>query len=135
MAVFEWDGRYATNIPEIDNDHRQLVEVINESFAVMEQGGPGIYDVLAKLRHYAEGHFRREAEYMEASKYPDRARHLQAHADFIRKLVKFEMGHAENPLTLSIKVSMFLNEWLQDHLLGEDRKLFQHVGSIPPPRA
>ena len=133
--VFEWDKRYTTGIPEIDADHRCLVQYINQAFELMSEGdGEGILKVLENLRTYAEGHFSSEVFYMDQAKYPNKDLHVKSHNDFIHQLKKFETHHIENPLRLTIRVALYLNDWLHDHLLGEDKRLFEHVGSIPPPK-
>jgi hemerythrin len=132
--VFEWDTRYETGIPEIDAAHRELVNLINEVFESMATGhSKDIFGVLDQLQAYASSHFSQEVAYMEQTAYPYKDQHVWAHEKFIRRLKKFQDQKDENPMILTIRVAVYLNEWLQKHLFEEDRKLFIHVGSIPPP--
>ena len=134
-AVFEWDDRYSLNIPEIDAENRQLVDLVNQAFETLGQDSTGIPNILTRLREFADAHFSREVRYMEQTQYPRIAEHNEDHEEFLRNLREFEARKTlDSPLDLAIRVSLFLREWLQEHLLGEDRKLFVHVGSIPPPK-
>ena len=134
MVVFEWNDKYAFNVPTIDEDHKKLIEGINRAFEVMsERSGEGIYDLLAQLRAEALEHHEREENYMREVQYPGIEAHTKSHDDFIKRLLRFENCHLESDINLSIKVTVFLNTWLHDHLLGEDRALFRHSSAPPPP--
>lgn len=133
-TVFEWDTRYETGVPEVDAEHRRLVDLINEVFDSMGHGHcNGIFKLLEQLQMYASNHFPLEVMYMQKTNYPKMDQHIWAHENFLKKLRKFHEQRDKDLTRLTIQVAVFLNEWLHTHLLDEDRKLFIHVGSIPPP--
>ena len=88
---FPWDETLATGNAMIDADHRRLVDFVNDLHAAMRdsRGTEAIGGILAGLVTYTREHFAREQQFMDPAVYPDRDRHLQAHADFIARIEEF----------------------------------------------
>ena len=61
--IFFWTEYFETGFPEIDLQHRGLVNLINEIPSALATGMPGApypADLLLRLREYASYHFRTE---------------------------------------------------------------------------
>jgi hemerythrin len=70
MPIFLWKKSYEIGIAEIDNQHRNLVGIINElSDAMMNRKGYIIVPkILEKLVDYIQFHFTTEEEIMRETK-------------------------------------------------------------------
>lgn len=131
MAVFTWDERYETGYPEIDADHRQLVDSINRLFEAMDNGTPlEVYGHLRVVHLYVTGHFAREEALIDQVGYPDALAHKAMHESFAARYVNFM---DRDPKVLLVKMSVFLHDWLHHHILVEDKKLFDFARSQKPP--
>jgi hemerythrin len=122
--MFEWKAQLDTGIPEIDRQHRELVRLLAELFAAMQEGaGQRVVErTLASLSDYALTHFAAEEQLMCEHAYPKADQHRAEHAMFTRKIDELT-GHAGSRSALSIQVILFLRNWLTDHIASVDQEL------------
>ncbi len=81
MSFITWDENIALDITEIDNQHKQLVEIINTFFDAMKEarGIEVIDDTLKKLADYTSYHFTTEEKYFDRFGYTESERHKEEH--------------------------------------------------------
>jgi hemerythrin len=121
----EWQLRYETGIPEIDEDHRRLVGLINDLDDVLEGDGDlqrigMVIDALVDYTHY---HFTREEALMAEIGYEEAVDHALAHAQFGHFLGELVGACMLAPgRDTAARVRDYLQEWLVDHILVEDMK-------------
>ncbi len=125
MSLIEWnDAQYSVKIDQFDNDHKKLVQFINELHKAMLSGkGRDIVGkILEDLQAYTLNHFSAEEREMEAVGYPDLAEHRKLHQELIQKvgilISDYKMGKKE----ISIDTFRFLKEWLFNHIQVADKK-------------
>ena len=77
MALLTWQEKYSVGIKEIDNQHKQLIDMINELNDAMlaKRGKEVLMSVLNKLAAYCVTHFTNEEKMMSTHDYPDFAEH------------------------------------------------------------
>lgn len=123
MAYLDWTDRLSVNVPTIDEQHQELVRLINKLHDAMTQGQGNtvLGGIVDGLIEYAQIHFRTEERYFEASDYPDVTAHKRLHEDFVAKAMEFKQGFDEGRLMLSLDVMDFLSDWLVKHIQGTDR--------------
>ena len=76
-------------VEEIDNEHRRLFELINDTAELLEKVDVNRNDVtelFRELNDYAVLHFAHEEEYMEKIDDPELPRQRQMHQAFVAKL-------------------------------------------------
>lgn len=128
-TLVEWSDRLAVGVREIDEQHKRLVDLINDFSDAMYSGnGKHVLGAaLMALEEYASHHFHTEERLMERHGYAESAEHKHGHALFsatIRRLRhRFDSGHAE----IAVEVLFFLREWLVTHILKADRELGRAV--------
>lgn len=124
MAFIEWSEKFLTGVKEADEQHRKLVELINELYKAMKQGkGREVLDkILDELVKYADYHFSTEETLMSKYGFPELAAHKKEHENFKVKIKEFLEKKAKGEVTLSIEVMNFLKEWLVKHIMGTDKK-------------
>lgn len=121
----QWDGSLSVDHPNIDKDHKHLIEIINRLHDAIEQkhGEDIIGEVLSELADYTSEHFTREEHVMIHFRYPELDEHRRQHVDLINQLSKlihnFELGRA----TVTPDTMEFLRHWLIDHVQRTDMKL------------
>lgn len=116
-----WHDSYAIGLPEIDQEHRALVEVI----AVLSKGycERDLVDTQIKiLERYIEEHFAREEELMHQTGYPDLESHRDMHHDFTAQVQSMRTRWAlDNTPELHAEIAAELGHWMHDHILRVDR--------------
>ena len=86
MAL-KWDPRtMATGVEEIDAQHQELIQHLNEFFNLMHmgRGGDGLDEFMDFLSQYAAWHFKHEEGCMEEYRCPAAAANKRAHQTFIQ---------------------------------------------------
>lgn len=92
MDTFIWSERFVTGQPQVDDEHQELVRLINRvgTLSAGESGAGGqIADILEALVDYAAVHFAHEEELMERIGCDPRHvdLHKKIHADFASQIV------------------------------------------------
>lgn len=123
MAYVDWDESMRVDAGEIDEQHRQLVGMINRLHEAMVEGqGTALLGgIIAGLIDYTRIHFTAEERYFDATGYPDSVAHKAQHAEFVTKVDEFKSGFDEGRVMLSLDVMDFLSEWLVGHIKVSDR--------------
>ena len=77
---FEWFPELETGHPEIDEDHKKLVELINlVSDAIEANDGDRCKKMFASFVEFAEDHFRREEVILKKIGFPKIDHHIEYH--------------------------------------------------------
>lgn len=123
MAYVTWSESLRVDGGEIDEQHKQLVGMINELHDAMGAGrGTAILgDIVAGLINYTRIHFAAEERHFGATGYPDATAHKAQHAQFVATVDDFKRGFDEGRVMLSLDVMDFLSEWLIEHISVSDR--------------
>lgn len=118
-----WDQSFETNIPEVDAQHRRLVEIINNLADGIGRSSMGeLQQTLAQLKDYAQYHFRAEETIMEAAGYDGLAEHRDEHMAFVDQLQLFDLDIILASEGLAWDMYQFLSGWLTSHILVVDKK-------------
>jgi hemerythrin len=127
MDLIKWDDSLSVNVAKIDQQHQDLILMINDLHGAMKQGKGK--DVLGKivngLINYTATHFKTEEDYFNQFGYPETYSHKKEHIVFVQKVSEFNDGFEKGKLSLSIDVLNFLSDWLRNHIKGTDKKYSQ----------
>ncbi len=131
MNSFQWDEHYVTGIDEVDEQHMELVTIINrlgDLIANPEQfDRNGLTRLVDELADYARFHFAAEEGLMKKSGIAPRhlasqEREHHAFIDEVSRMVSEEMTvHSSNRLL------KFLIHWLAYHILGSDQSMARQL--------
>lgn len=125
MAFFEWQERYFIGVPQIDEHHLHLVDLINKTHRDFLRQAP--VDILAELFEelidYATYHFAAEEQVMLENSYPDIAQHKEQHARFSEELVEMHENYLVKQQPFFLEILVFLQSWLESHILQTDSEL------------
>jgi hemerythrin-like metal-binding protein len=124
MVHIQWKDRYNINFMEIDEQHKVLLDLLNELIDLVgERGDPEVVsDIFHRLCQYALTHFSVEEAYMAAGKYPQLAKHQAEHGTFIQKLLELNQTYDPADPHLLEETVDFLKHWYLDHILNSDTK-------------
>lgn len=124
MPIMTWNEALSVHIESLDDQHRQLVGLINELHDAMKQGqGRQIVgSIIDRLAAYTQQHFTAEELLFEQHDYPAKAGHKREHNTFIENVADFRNKFNKGHLMLSMEVMTFLKEWLVNHIQVSDKK-------------
>ncbi len=123
--LFVWEDKYKIGIDELDQDHKGLVNLINDLYEAMQDGSGGalLLPIFSALRHYTETHFAKEEKYMIDSKAPNQDQHFQEHKQMTTKLADLESRHRKGEAAISLQTLTFLRDWLKTHICVIDQSM------------
>ncbi|MBN2342419.1 MAG: bacteriohemerythrin [Deltaproteobacteria bacterium] len=123
MAI-TWNDSWNTKITVIDQQHRKLVNLVNDLGEAMRVGKSKevVNDVLTVLVDYTKTHFRAEEALMRQHGYSELAEHQKIHEEFVNKVSEFKLKVESGNTVVSIAIYNFLSDWLVNHIKGEDQK-------------
>lgn len=135
MQLFQWDQTLQTGSLEIDEQHQQLVSIINQFGELLERndtGSGGIEKVCSKLAEYAQYHFSLEEQLMAATGLDQRHQyhHRHQHEELLYETELFRQLLKSGDQVDGKIFFEFLTNWLVFHILGTDMLMARQTESI-----
>ena len=121
--MFQWKDTYNTGITLMDQQHQRLVDLINQLFHCMKDGGDRMMvgEIIDELVNYTITHFRAEEEMLKKHDYPDLEAHQVIHKNFVDKIASFAERLREGERMPPTDIFNFLKDWLVSHIEKQDR--------------
>ena len=122
MAEIIWRETFNLGITKIDEQHKKLIEIINELYNAHRRGtGQAIMsEILDELVDYTNYHFSMEEDLFTQFDYPAKEAHKSEHSYFVEKISNLQLESKKGNLLLSLKTVDFLKDWTINHILGTD---------------
>jgi len=124
MSFITWNDSYSVGVVLIDNQHKRLINIINELSDAMGAGkGKDVLGkVLQELIQYVNTHFKTEEDYMVKYSYPEYEAHRYEHEKLTDEVKRFYEDFNAGRALLTIQIMNFLRNWLMDHIVVKDKK-------------
>ena len=131
MAFFDWKPSYSVKVQSCDKDHQKLISLINDLYEAMKggQGAQLVQQAVLELEQYTRFHFSSEEALMAKASYPALAAHRAEHENFVQKVSQFRKDLANGPTGQAALISMFLKDWLTNHILRTDQQYSDHLNA------
>ncbi|MCF7835877.1 MAG: bacteriohemerythrin [Candidatus Marinimicrobia bacterium] len=122
--LIEWKEGYSVGVAEIDKQHKNLIEIVNELSAAMEKNKvrDELAQILEKLVNFSREHFSTEEKYFDEFNYEHAESHKEEHKQFSDKILSLQKQYKDKELEISFDLIDFLEDWWLDHLIEEDQK-------------
>ena len=123
-VFFKWSSDYSVQIKTIDDQHQELVNILNRLFIAVSkrEGDKAIAGILDALMSYTQTHFALEERLMRQAKYKDIESHMEEHRKLLEQLDKLCKKHLLEEKPIYFEMLSFLKTWLKEHILGVDTK-------------
>ena len=117
-----WNTRYDTGIKLIDEQHRELFQIVDRLRRSVQEGTdrPAVDALLQELVACSERHFATEETYMERFAYPDLTQHVAEHASMLTSLHELLAKFRESHQAMALMVPTFMEGWLKHHISDGD---------------
>jgi hemerythrin-like metal-binding protein len=129
MALITWNEEYITGITSIDDQHRQLVDMVNkfEEASRRGQGSRVMSEILNDLVGYTQEHFAHEEAMMAESGFPATSQHIAQHRQLLQKVERFQYEFENEGRRVTTEVRDLLRYWISSHILQDDMIFAEHV--------
>ena len=123
-VFFKWSSEYSVNIPTIDEQHQELVNILNRLFIAVSkrEGNKVIAGILDALMDYTQTHFTLEERLMREANYEDFVNHKQEHVKLMAQLDQLSKKYMLDEKPIYFEMLNFLRTWLKEHILGCDTR-------------
>lgn len=119
-SLFVWDPqRLDLKVPEMDNEHKKLVEIMNRLYQKNTENAPKLElsRIINELADFVVVHFQHEELYMEKIRFPGLLNHKGIHQRLLSQLrqhkTEYDSGSGSK---ISEKFFDFLTLWLSAHI-------------------
>jgi len=126
MPKIEWESSFCVDVPEIDEQHKKWIAIINDLHELLLHGSDfseSIQGKFLEMRDYGRAHFTYEEQYMESIGYPLLKAHKEEHCRFLSEIEGYLQTRE---LLLHSDVMQILMSWLKHHILSSDKKYMQY---------
>jgi hemerythrin len=122
-----WNNTLATGIRQIDLQHQELLEMINELEAAYASGATqqACDEIYPRLAAYVLFHFATEESMLPAAASTHARMHRAQHQAFAEQIATRRIRPAES-LDMAELIA-YLRQWLIEHIMKTDRDLAQHI--------
>lgn len=124
MAFIQWSENMSVGNHIIDQQHKNLVKMVNTVYDAMGQGKGDevLKPILKALVDYTKSHFSHEEQFMKQIGYPNLVQHQQIHQAFTQKVQDVYAKVTAGQHVSSVSLAGFLKDWLVSHIMSEDKK-------------
>ncbi len=129
MKLMSWDRDVECGVDAIDDDHRQLMDLMNATYAEMMSGeGLGNPEpLLDKVQALLETHCAAEEQMMVKSAYPQTTNHQRTHRELLERLTLLRRSLQSGRADVGKEIFEHLSAYLREHMLNADIALADHV--------
>ena len=132
MKELVWDRTLSVGVPEIDEDHRKLVNMFNLLNRAVAEGASRDYTeaLVDELISCTVWHFKHEERLMLKYGYPGLAEHRSEHTGLIDSAQALQRKFQSGESPASSEDIEFVEHWLTGHIYGADMDLGAYLGEV-----
>ncbi|THF65734.1 bacteriohemerythrin [Pseudothauera nasutitermitis] len=122
--LFRWSREFNVGIAPIDEQHVELVGLLNRLHAAVreQRGVEAVRDALDELVACTLNHFADEERLMSQARYPAYAEHRIHHEALTAQVRALQRRLESGETTISFELLDFLRVWLMRHIGESDRR-------------
>lgn len=121
--MYQWNNKYSVGVKSIDDQHKEIFQLINELLQAMKQGQAQqvINKILDNLEVYSRTHFKKEEFFFDRFNYAGKEKHVQEHQFFIQKINTLKKDVSSGKVLLTFELLNFLKDWIDHHIEVMDK--------------
>ena len=128
MPIIKWSEYLLLGLPELDQHHKHLVELLNGAYDDFRDGNNLLSSVIDELLSYSSQHFPYEESLMAEASYPNFAEHKVEHALFTSRVLEAQNNSCQN-INTTIELLWFLCSWVTHHTRETDADFVRFLNS------
>ena len=125
MSLLQWRDEFSVGIAEVDHEHRELIELINDLQQDLKTGSDTrkIIRSLGEIFAQISSHFALEEKMMRETRYPAYAEHKEDHETLLDDLRDIMDDVQDDGILDQVQLTDDLDRWFSDHFRTHDAKL------------
>jgi len=137
--LITWSSKFACGIKLIDDQHKELVALVNDMFNHVTGNEAQEYNyfnkVVKEAVSYIKIHFATEEKIMLATNFAGLAEHKKKHESFVSNVANniYSFRYDKNYSLYSF--TKFLKEWILTHIAVMDKLYFDYLRSLATRKA
>ena len=131
MTFMPWSPALSVGLPQIDEQHRWLVDTVNQLHEHLSAENPDralVAQALEGLMDYTMNHFVVEEMLFQQHNYPGADAHRALHDQFTYKVMLLITAFDEGQ-ELNHEVLELFKDWLIHHIMVVDKAYAPHLGA------
>jgi hemerythrin len=127
MALIEWRKEFETGVADVDHEHRELVDLINQLHEQVTAGASSdrIQDFLGEVFAKIAAHFALEESIMRKHAYDEYEAHKAEHEKLLDEIRDIMDGATADYGTA---LSETVRDWFVNHFKSKDARLHKKLG-------
>lgn len=128
----EWKPFYTVGDHLLDEEHRQILDIINDLYMAIESGNDQgrFQDVLDRLTDYTVNHFDHEERVMRGCGYPEFEAHREMHVEMRRRTRELK---APPDVIAAQELLQFVKNWWVRHIQNRDKAYAPYLDAVARP--
>lgn len=129
MDIIKWRETYETGIEQMDSQHKQLIQLVNQLYGIIrdKKGFEAVDTILGQMEQYATNHLHDEEKLLEEHAYPGLAAQQQSHQSYFATMEQLLGARAGDRQAAAQAIYIFLRQWWLNHIVQEDRDYGEYL--------
>jgi len=133
---FDWNDDMCTNIPSLDEQHKELFRIGRDIEQLLLTRCIGVetqqlLDIVCELREYTAYNYYEEERIMKENGYADYEKHIEEHHNFINQITNIDCpAMARAPYEELKKLKDIVQDWVFEHMLKEDLAMAREINRL-----
>ena len=134
---FKWNHNWESGEEGIDRQHRELLDIANDLFALSFSGSKSgeLKQQMEFLILHIADHFEYEEKIQMKVGYPDYLEHVKIHKELLEKAIKLKDANIRGELKASAVFSYMMDDVIIGHILEVDCLLFPYIPKEEKPES
>ena len=131
MSLIEWRKEFETGIADVDHEHRELVDLINELHEAlcMDADRDTISNFLGEVFARISAHFALEETVMRKHRYDEYEAHKAEHEKLLDEIRDIMDAHeVSDSADYQSTLSTTIRDWFVNHFKNKDARLHRLLG-------
>lgn len=130
MSLLQWKSEYSVGIASMDDEHREMIELINDVYAKLGDSPDAatIESCLEEIFSTISLHFALEERIMRDSGYDEYEDHKEDHEELLDEIRDLMDGFAANLNEGARSLELRLSDWFVKHFASFDARLHGKLG-------
>lgn len=130
MSLLQWKQEYSVGIESMDDEHRQLIDLINGVYAKLDAKSDAlqIETCLGDIFNAIAMHFALEERIMRAHNYDEFDAHKEDHEELLDEIRDLMEEFVSDPDAGAVALKKRLSDWFADHFATFDARLHGSLG-------
>ncbi len=129
VTLIEWQDNFKIGIDEVDFEHQELIELINESYNDAKEEGSSlaVLGSLGEIFEKISAHFALEEKEMRELKYDEYEVHKEEHEQLLDSIRDIMDEYEEGSILNEEAFGKRLKDWFVNHFSTKDARLHKFL--------